>query len=78
MSDPDYRWQAIHNPDTAPPKTEPALAELFNEIRATVEQESEIVRVVFPNPLVVMQVFLQRIFAQSVSISLLNTIETDP
>lgn len=45
---------------------ESGLAELFGEIRGTVAQESQIVQAVFPNPPFVMQVFLQRVFAQSV------------
>lgn len=50
------------------PKTEPKLAALFNEIRTTVDQEAQIIQAVFPQPAVVMQVFLQRVFAQVVSI----------
>lgn len=42
------------------------MTELFAEIRGTVETEAQIVKAVFPNPSVVMQVFLQRVFAQSV------------
>ena len=42
------------------------MTELFSEIRATVDTEAQIVKAVFPNPSVVMQVFLQRVFAQSV------------
>lgn len=42
--------------------------DLFSEIRATVDTEAQIVKAVFPNPPVVMQVFLQRVFAQSVRI----------
>jgi hypothetical protein len=41
--------------------------DLFVEIRSTVGQEAQIVQAVFPNPPFVMQVFLQRVFAQSVS-----------
>jgi hypothetical protein len=40
--------------------------DLFVEIRSTVGQEAQIVQAVFPNPPFVMQVFLQRVFAQSV------------
>ena len=40
---------------------------LFKEIRVTVSQEAQIVKAVFPNPSAVMQVFLQRVFAQVVS-----------
>ena len=46
---------------------EVGLTELFSEIRATVDTEAQIVKAVFPNPSIVMQVFLQRVFAQSVS-----------
>ena len=60
------RWRLLANPNTIPPKTESSLTELFDEIRATVGQEAQIVQAVFPNPSFVMQVFLQRVFAQSV------------
>jgi exocyst complex component 5 len=60
------RWRSLADPDTIPPKTESSLAELLVEIRATVGQEAQIVQAVFPNPSFVMQVFLQRVFAQSV------------
>ncbi|CAL1701173.1 unnamed protein product [Somion occarium] len=59
-------WETIPDPDLKPPTTEPGLAELFQEIRTTVGQEAQIVQAVFPNPPVVMQVFLQRVFAQSI------------
>lgn len=61
------RWNALGDPDASPPKTELGLSELFSEIRTTVDTETQIVKAVFPNPPVVMQVFLQRVFAQSVS-----------
>ncbi|THV08349.1 exocyst complex component Sec10 [Dendrothele bispora CBS 962.96] len=59
-------WQTISNPDESPSKTEKGLTELFDEIRSTVDTEAQIVKAVFPNPPVVMQVFLQRVFAQSI------------
>lgn len=62
------RWRSIPDPDISPPKSELGLAELFEEIRVTVDQEAQIVKAVFPNPPIVMQVFLQRVFAQSVSV----------
>lgn len=62
----DLLWNTVSKPDESPPKTESGLAELFGEIRATVAQESQIVQAVFPNPPFVMQVFLQRVFAQSI------------
>src|SRR5215471_13341027 len=61
-----HSWESLPNPDASPPKTESGLAELFTEIRSTVDQEAQIVKFVFPNPPFVMQVFLQRVFAQSV------------
>lgn len=61
------RWDVLPDPDVTPPKTEKGLADLFVEIRSTVGQEAQIVQAVFPNPPFVMQVFLQRVFAQSVS-----------
>lgn len=60
-------WDALPNPDNPPPKIEKGLMDLFVEIRSTVGQEAQIVQAVFPNPPFVMQVFLQRVFAQSVS-----------
>lgn len=59
-------WHTLPDPDAYPPQTEPSLAALFNEIRSTVEQEAQIISAVFPHPLIVMQTFLQRVFAQSV------------
>ncbi|KAG6833946.1 hypothetical protein H0H87_007957 [Tephrocybe sp. NHM501043] len=60
------RWDSLPDPDASPPKSEQGLSELFVEIRSTVETEAQIVKAVFPNPSVVMQVFLQRVFAQSI------------
>ena len=60
------RWRSLADPDTIPPKNESSLTELLVEIRETVGQEAQIVQAVFPNPSFVMQVFLQRVFAQSV------------
>ncbi|KAH9939976.1 exocyst complex component Sec10 [Amylocystis lapponica] len=62
----DSLWQDLPDPDVSPPITESGLRELFQEIRTTVGQEAQIVQAVFPNPPFVMQVFLQRVFAQSV------------
>lgn len=62
----DEMWTYISQVDSAPPKTEPGLVALFRQIRTTMAQESQIVQAVFPNPPLVMQVFLQRVFAQSI------------
>ncbi|KAI0772013.1 exocyst complex protein [Trametes elegans] len=59
-------WGALPDPDASPPVTESGLQDLFAEIRNTVGQEAQIVQAVFPNPAYVMQVFLQRVFAQSI------------
>ncbi|KAJ6515675.1 exocyst complex protein [Mycena sanguinolenta] len=59
-------WNTLPDPDASTPKSETGLTELFAEIRATVDTEAQIVKAVFPNPPVVMQVFLQRVFAQSI------------
>ncbi|KAG5648890.1 hypothetical protein DXG03_000239 [Asterophora parasitica] len=59
-------WDLLPDPNSSPPKSEQGLSELFVEIRSTVETEAQIVKAVFPNPSVVMQVFLQRVFAQSI------------
>lgn len=40
---------------------------MFAEVRGTVAEEAQITQAVFPNPALVMQVFLQRVFAQVVS-----------
>ncbi|PKI85075.1 Exocyst complex component 5 [Malassezia vespertilionis] len=59
-------WDQITDPSANPPRTEPSLHALFAEIRDTVELEAQIIAAVFPNALLVMQTFLQRVFAQSV------------
>lgn len=57
-------WKALSNPHVPSPKTEPTLAALYDEIRLTVKDEAQIIQAVFPQPQVVMRVFLQRVFAQ--------------
>ena len=61
------RWGALSDADAPAPKSESGLSDLCAEIRTTVGQEAQIVQAVFPNPALVMQVFLQRVFAQSVA-----------
>lgn len=60
------RWTHLCDPEVPPPKALPSLTSLFSEIRSTVEVEAQIISAVFPSPLIVMQTFLQRVFAQSV------------
>lgn len=77
-------WETIPDPDALVPTTESGLSALFQEIRSTVGQEAQIVQAVFPNPSLVMQVFLQRVFAQSVGsicagfVSHIDRFGTDP
>lgn len=59
-------WRTVYDRDAMPPRQEPVLDGLFQEIRRTVELEAQIIAAVFPSPLLVMQTFLQRVFAQSV------------
>ncbi|KAM0792876.1 hypothetical protein ACM66B_002639 [Microbotryomycetes sp. NB124-2] len=69
-------WESLPDPDAAAPKSEPGLANLYEEIRITVGQEAQIVTAVFPNPAVVMQVFLQRVFAQVIQAYIETLIQT--
>ncbi|CAG8447345.1 10562_t:CDS:10 [Acaulospora colombiana] len=57
-------WNDLPNPQVPPPPVDQGLINLYEEIRTTVKQEAEVINAVFPNPIGVMQVFLQRIFAQ--------------
>ncbi|EIW82063.1 exocyst complex component Sec10 [Coniophora puteana RWD-64-598 SS2] len=62
----DPMWNSIVISDEPPPIAESGLTDLFTEIRSTVGQEAQIVQAVFPNPQFVMQVFLQRVFSQTI------------
>jgi len=62
----DQLWETLSDPNTSAPKAEPGLTALFDDIRTAMKRESHIIQVVFPNPSSVMQVFLQRVFAQNV------------
>ena len=61
-----YRWDELPDPNALAPRTEPGLSKLYKELRFHVNQEGNIITAVFPNPAIVMQVFLQRVFAQVV------------
>ncbi|GAA5873378.1 hypothetical protein JCM16303_001108 [Sporobolomyces ruberrimus] len=69
-------WENLPDPNVPAPKTEPGLGNLYDEIRVTVGQEAQIVTAVFPNPSIVMQVFLQRVFAQVIQGYIETLIET--
>ncbi|OLL26522.1 Exocyst complex component sec10 [Neolecta irregularis DAH-3] len=66
----DDIWQILPDPDAKPPGIESGLKALFAEVRATVETEMKIIQDVFPEPAIVMQVFLQRVFAQPIQLRL--------
>jgi hypothetical protein len=65
QADADF-WRTLPDPLRPAPRFEPTLKALFDDIRATVKDEAQIIQAVFPNPGVVMRVFLQRVFAQVV------------
>lgn len=58
----------LTNPVAAIPPIDAGLIKLYDDIRTTVDQEAEIISMVFPNPAAVFQVFIQRVFEQSVGV----------
>lgn len=58
----------LSDPNLPPPEVDTSLVKLYDDIRITVRKEAKIISDVFPQPATVMQVLLQRIFAQSVNI----------
>lgn len=75
----------LSNPNVPPPEVDTSLVKLYDDIRITVRKEAGIISAVFPQPATVMQVFLQRIFAQSVIITesftsgrIIDAVKTDP
>jgi hypothetical protein len=61
-----YSNSDLSNPNLLPPEVDTSLVKLYDDIRITVRREAGIISSVFPQPATVMQVLLQRIFAQSV------------
>ncbi|KAG8883446.1 Exocyst complex component 5 [Tulasnella sp. 331] len=61
-----HLWEILPDPNTSLPKKDLGLAVLLEDVRTTVGQEATIIQAVFPNPPVVMQVFLLRVFEQSI------------
>ncbi|KAK9897374.1 exocyst complex component Sec10 [Cystobasidium minutum MCA 4210] len=68
-------WDTLPDPDAPAPHSEPGLSALYDEIRVTVGQEGKIITAVFPNPYIVMQSFLQRVFAQVIQAQIESLIE---
>ncbi|KAG0304479.1 Exocyst complex component 5 [Dissophora globulifera] len=56
----------LTNPVAVIPPIDAGLIKLYDDIRSTVDQEAEIISMVFPNPAAVFQVFIQRVFGQSI------------
>ncbi|KAF9958913.1 Exocyst complex component 5 [Modicella reniformis] len=56
----------LTNPVAPIPPIDAGLIKLYEDIRSTVDQEAEIISMVFPNPAAVFQVFIQRVFGQSI------------
>ncbi|KAG8809885.1 Exocyst complex component 5, partial [Serendipita sp. 400] len=59
-------WSSLPDPDEPPPVTETGLLNLYQAIRTTMAEEVKIVEHVFPNPGTVIQIFLRRVFNQSI------------
>ncbi|KAK9479224.1 exocyst complex component Sec10-domain-containing protein [Lipomyces japonicus] len=60
-------WHRLADPDSALlPSLDNTTLSLLNEIRVTVKKESAIIKRVFPFPEKVLQVFIQRLFAQTI------------
>jgi len=66
----------LTNPIAAIPPIDAGLIKLYDDIRTTVDQEAEIISMVFPNPAAVFQVFIQRVFGQSVSFLLIFSMQS--
>ena len=63
-----HSWETLPDPDSLPPVRESVLASLCSTVRKTVAEKIKIVERCIPQPSVVIQIFLQHIFAQSVCI----------
>ncbi|KAG8820317.1 Exocyst complex component 5 [Serendipita sp. 399] len=59
-------WASLPDPDESTPVSERGLANLYQAIRTTMGEEVKIVEHVFPNPGTVIQIFLRRVFNQSI------------
>jgi exocyst complex component 5 len=60
-------WDRIADPDAEPPGVEPGLQAVIDEVKITMQQESWVIKRAFPVPEEILNIFLQRIFQQSVS-----------
>jgi hypothetical protein len=81
-------FTSVSDPMSSPSDPDPYMAKLCDEIRSVVAKEWEVISQVFPNSLNVLQLFIERMFAQSIqtyleglldqtrSLSLLNYLRT--
>ncbi|KAG0242345.1 Exocyst complex component 5, partial [Actinomortierella wolfii] len=58
--------EKLADPEAPIPPVDAVLVKLYDDIRKTVLDEAEIISMVFPNPAAVFQVFVQRIFGQTI------------
>ena len=59
-------WEKLADPDAEPPKVEPSLQSLIDEVKVVVQEESAIIKRAFPYYDQVLGKFLQRVFQQSI------------
>ncbi|KAF2118526.1 exocyst complex component Sec10-like protein [Lophiotrema nucula] len=59
-------WDRLQDPDAEPPGVEPTLQSLIDEIRIVVQDDSGVIKKVFPYHDEVLARFIQRIFQQSI------------
>lgn len=59
-------WERMADPDAEPPKVEPSLQSLIDEVKVVVQEESAIIKRAFPYYDQVLGKFLQRVFQQSI------------
>lgn len=59
-------WERMADPDAEPPKVEPSLQSLVDEVKFVVQEESAIIKRAFPYYEQVLGKFLQRVFQQSI------------
>lgn len=59
-------WERMADPDADPPKVEPSLQSLIDEVKVVVQEESNIIKRAFPYYEQVLGKFLQRLFQQSI------------
>jgi hypothetical protein len=59
-------WEQMADPESGTPKFEAVTQELVDEISTVTASQTDIVSKVFRNPVMVLKVFLQRIFAQRI------------